>query len=865
MSNENVLMRNMDAYVPLINNREFTPSEVNFSFLIASSPKRICWNREDCFLSDGISLIDYVLVYKNDIYNLENPEQKQQFEMINNLSDDSKIKNHSKRRIFQSNLKSFGLKIEEMRSEFYDENKIIYVLISAPFHVLSRQAEILKLKMPVLNSEEIISVPLFDGLFDRLLMKLFKTSRNNDVEERLEMKLKYRSFFMEEKIECFENCNNPELFFGRSERIRLVYDLLLRTKFGFEESDRYQIGIEKMISRGIYNDAFPLHELLDRNYYTLDVVERTDRELLYEYWGLMRSFWRLQPLDLIKRYFGTKIGIYFAWLGYYTKSLFFPSIIGVIIVIIGGITLSSNVPSNEVCGNYGENIYLCPACEKYCNFQILKNNCLYTKISYIFYNYYSVLFSVIMCIWSALFLRGWKRYHSEISYKWGITDFEIEDETIRPDFRTNIKRKKINPVTKEEEPYISGYTKIFKWLCSTITLIVFICLVIGFGVGIITYKMSVAVSLYGSDNELYKNNAILIASIVTGMANLCFILVLNKIYNYVAYQLTCWECPRTQNDFDNSFTLKVFLFQFVNYYSSLFYIAFVKGKISNSGEQCDPSGCMVELVIQLGCIMIGKQFVAAIIERMLPLFWIWQRSSKKRLVKRQCDKDYLLNSVDKQYLFYEYLEMVIQFGFVTFFAAAFPLAPFFAFINNIIEIRIDAMKFIEAFRRPMPGHTKNIGVWEKILEGMSHLSVPINGCIIAFTSDFIPQLFYLYTKGSMNGFVDYSLSVYEVRKKNNFNGIETCRFKNFYNNNHEDWWKIMVLRCAFVLIFEHVVFCAKLIIVYIIPEIPTKIIYQLQRERFLDKKAVLKQHNLDIKIRKRKLYRKLENLVNNNI
>lgn len=35
---------------------------------------------------------------------------------------------------------------------------------------------------------------------------------------------------------------------------------------------------------------------------------------------------------------------------------------------------------------------------------------------------------------------------------------------------------------------------------------------------------------------------------------------------------------RTQTEFDDNLTFKVFIFQFVNYYSSIFYIAFFKGR-----------------------------------------------------------------------------------------------------------------------------------------------------------------------------------------------------------------------------------------------------------------------------------------------
>ncbi len=69
---------------------------------------------------------------------------------------------------------------------------------------------------------------------------------------------------------------------------------------------------------------------------------------------------------------------------------------------------------------------------------------------------------------------------------------------------------------------------------------------------------------------------------------------------------------------------------------------------------------------------------------------------------------------------------MLQFGFVTLFVAAFPLAPLFALLNNLIEIRLDAYKFLVANRRPMPARAEDLGAWTPILDGISKLSVLTN-------------------------------------------------------------------------------------------------------------------------------------------
>lgn len=48
------------------------------------------------------------------------------------------------------------------------------------------------------------------------------------------------------------------------------------------------------------------------------------------------------------------------------------------------------------------------------------------------------------------------------------------------------------------------------------------------------------------------------------------------MYHHLALWLTNQENPRTQTEYEDSYTFKIFLFEFMNFYSSLIYIAFFK-------------------------------------------------------------------------------------------------------------------------------------------------------------------------------------------------------------------------------------------------------------------------------------------------
>ncbi|CAN7976647.1 unnamed protein product, partial [Ixodes persulcatus] len=152
--------------------------------------------------------------------------------------------------------------------------------------------------------------------------------------------------------------------------------------------------------------------------------------------------------------------------------------------------------------------------------------------------------------------------------------------------------------------------------------------------------------------------------------------------------------------------------------------------------QCSGSDCLSELAQQLAIIMVGKQMINNAQEILVPYYLLafcsklkaWWHRQKTKLVYRETlsrwEEDYQL--IQNEGLFQEYLEMVLQFGFITIFVAAFPLAPLFALLNNWVEIRLDAQKFVCETRRSVPERAQNIGIWFSILELLSRIAVISN-------------------------------------------------------------------------------------------------------------------------------------------
>ncbi|XP_078530113.1 anoctamin-2 [Lissotriton helveticus] len=784
---------------------------------------------------------------------------------------------------FEHNLMEAGLEIEkdpEIKSQGCS-----FVRIHAPWHVLSREAEFLKIKVP---TKKLYELKQDGGIFVKLHAVWHKISKplQPKVPQLIDnKKMKSLSYpFSRDKMHLFD-IKDKDTFFDNATRSRIVYEILKRTSC---TQAKYTMGITTLIANNVYEAAYPLHD----GDYEHSNGEMNERKLLHQEWARYGVFYKYQPIHLIRKYFGEKIGLYFAWLGLYTGLLIPASVVGVIVFLYGCITVEEDIPSKEMCDQ--QNTYtMCPLCDTSCDYWNLSSACGMARASHLFDNPATVFFAVFMALWATLFLEHWKRLQMRLSYYWDLTGLEEEEEHPRPEYETKLLQKKRMKANDSESSKVPAKKEKLTWrdripayFVNFVSILFMIALTFSAVFGVIIYRITTAAALAMSTNTETKANARITVTATAVIINLVLILILDEIYGSVAKWLTEIEVPKTEKTFEERLVFKAFLLKFVNSYASIFYVAFFKGRfVGRPGsyayifngyrvEGCAPGGCLMELCIQLSIIMLGKQLIQNnLFEIGIPkLKKLYRKLKDDRTEQKeseasntrqpqQWDIDYALEPFTG--LTPEYMEMIIQFGFVTLFVASFPLAPVFALLNNIIEVRLDAKKFVAELRRPDAVRSKDIGIWYNILSGIGKFSVMINAFVISVTSDFIPRLVYQYMysqNGTMHGFINHTLSYFNVSdlkegtqpyNSEYIQGVTFCRYKDYreppWSANQYDfskqYWSVLAVRLAFVILFQNLVLFLSLVVDWLIPDIPKDISEQIKREKTLLVNIFLKEEH----------------------
>ncbi|KAF0740609.1 hypothetical protein Ae201684P_001907 [Aphanomyces euteiches] len=80
---------------------------------------------------------------------------------------------------------------------------------------------------------------------------------------------------------------------------------------------------------------------------------------------------------------------------------------------------------------------------------------------------------------------------------------------------------------------------------------------------------------------------------------------------------------------------------------------------------------------------------------------------------------------------FDYLDASIQFSYVVMFTVVWPLLPFPAFFNNLLEVRGDAFRLLFVNRRPMPRRDVSIGEWATVLSYANIIGITVVAGLIA--------------------------------------------------------------------------------------------------------------------------------------
>ncbi|XP_061172971.1 anoctamin-8-like [Saccostrea echinata] len=627
-----------------------------------------------------------------------------------------------------------------------------------------------------------------------------------------------REFSFEEQ-ECFKNIEDENLFLNSQERQSIICHLLdsLRAiqgeQLGKVKFVEGQSIVPILESKKIISQVFPLH------------CKQSVKELRKTW---VQAFFSPQPLDKIKDYFGVKIALYFAYLGHYTLALCLPAFVGL------GIWIMQWQADQE----WDDELF--------------------------------IGFALFNALWATLYLELWKRKSCELTYNWGTMDSQKEMlEDPRPLYTGRLE---VSPVTGRLEPFYPSWKRnLFRYFVSYPVIIM--CLLVVFVIMLLIFEVQEWI------NSLVNNGDVPgFFSFLPKILLAVSIGVLDEIYKTIAKWLNDLENYRMEETYWNHLIVKLVLFQFVNSFLSLFYIAFY---LRDMDRLCD----------QLAAILITRQIIGNLKEAFLPylqwkakLYKVGYEMTKDLIIpegktvssyckdssnckassnldipessvndqelsspdqlstdkcesvngdfvesdsvqdscdvrqRRTCEgeiqgDDELLDikekqkkplsltqaeveSAMKQYedTLEDYLEMFIQFGYVTLFSSAFPLAALCALLNNIVEVRSDAFKLCMTYQRPFGRSVENIGTWQDALELMGVIAIIVNCALIGVSG--------------------------QVQRMVPGASIETV---------------ILI-----IVLLEHIILGLKFLIAYAIPDIPETIETKRAKLEFLRREALKK-------------------------
>jgi anoctamin-10 len=243
---------------------------------------------------------------------------------------------------------------------------------------------------------------------------------------------------------------------------------------------------------------------------------------------------------------------------------------------------------------------------------------------------------------------------------------------------------------------------------------------------------------------------------------MCQVQGVNALGSILARILTRYENWKTDEEYAHHLTMKDVIFQLINTFLPQFWVAFIEPMNYDKDKMCpgDPKGkhnCKRELFVQIGVLFAGQALYSLAKQALLPI--VLRFLSQRRIQRLGCEnnlggkegeadedwrtearKDFVeLTEYDNiEGPIEDYVELTLQFGYVTMFTAVYPFAPLISFAFNTLQIWMDGHKLLKLHRRPLPLEVKNIGIWEDIFQILSKIGCVTNVALCFFVVDISP-------------------------------------------------------------------------------------------------------------------------------
>ncbi len=295
---------------------------------------------------------------------------------------------------------------------------------------------------------------------------------------------------------------------------------------------------------------------------------------------------------------------------------------------------------------------------------------------------------------------------------------------VRIQFINEINGQEVpNAVTGELEfaqrPYHERVRKKIISNCVTI-----LCIIMILFINVMVYWLKLF--MRDSTNEFiatwYKTIFSILLSVTISVVNLCYV--------PIAHKLTAWENNRTDTEHQDSLIYKQFAVQFISSYASLAYTAFFQKELEGT---CDGMPrCMDDLMQLIGTILVERFVFTILYDNILPKITSYYKFRAETegadMTKMTvAEKEYILEPFDfENEIMARFLDQVLMFGYMVLFVVALPLAPFFGYFGNLLQINQYGQLMLFHKQRCMPFGAQDIGSFQNCFEYVAMIATFTN-------------------------------------------------------------------------------------------------------------------------------------------